>query len=397
MCCVTSFAGEVTGLCRGETESVLLVGKKHIVTSLKGFAGGVLLRITGLFVCEKSCYHGVMTIALGIETSCDDTAVSLVQQEGRRLLANCVVSTPSSHETWGGIVPELAARDHVDSIDSVLKQALKEANFSLDNIDIIAATQGPGLAGSLLVGFLFAKTLAFCLKKPFFGINHLEGHALSPRLLQRIDFPYLLLLVSGGHSQIIQVNAVGDYLLHGTTVDDAAGEAFDKAARCLSLPFPGGPAIEKIARYGHAKRFAFPRPFHGESHCHFSFAGLKTAMKRQCDALGTLTPQQTRDLAASFQAAMVDSIVHRVNRAFDLLKTPVKSFVMAGGVAANQRLRQTLKRVCAQRRLRFIAPPAWLCTDNAAMIAWTALEKLPNNSPAPLNASIYPRWPLQTL
>lgn len=336
-------------------------------------------------------------IVLGIETSCDETAAAIVTDE-RAILADVVRSQTEAHAPFGGIVPEIAARAHLDCLDRLITEALRCADIDLGDLDGVAATAGPGLIGGLLVGVMTGKVIAAARGLPFAAVNHLEGHALSVRLVSDAAFPYLLLLVSGGHCQILVAEGVGKYRRLGTTIDDAIGEAFDKAAKMLGLSYPGGPEIERMAESGDPSRFALPRPLLGSKDCHFSFSGLKTAVRRAIAALPQpLASKDTADLAASFQAAVADVLVDRCDRAIELFRTlhpQGDSLVVAGGVAANRALRRELEGLCAVRGLRLIAPPQRLCTDNAAMIAWAGIERLRLAMSDPLDFAPRPRWPL---
>ncbi|MGE0281683.1 MAG: tRNA (adenosine(37)-N6)-threonylcarbamoyltransferase complex transferase subunit TsaD [Rhizobiaceae bacterium] len=321
---------------------------------------------------------------LGIETSCDETAASVVETgaDGQaRILSNVVLSQIEEHAAFGGVVPEIAARAHVEALDGIVEAALAEAGTTLDEIDAVAATAGPGLVGGLIVGLMTAKAIAAAAEKPLLAINHLEGHALTARLTDGISFPYLLLLVSGGHTQIVLVKGVGDYERWATTIDDALGEAFDKTAKLLGLPYPGGPNVEKAAAQGAANRFDFPRPMKGAAQPDFSFSGLKTAVRQAATAISPLTDQDVADICAAFQAAVADALSDRVKRAlvrfreaFPQADEPV--LVVAGGVAANRLIRASLEKLCDRNGFRFLAPPHALCTDNAAMIAWAGAERL---------------------
>ncbi len=330
-------------------------------------------------------------LVLGIESSCDETAVALVGAD-RRVLASHVASQMATHARFGGVVPELAARDHVERLAPMLEAALAEAGVALADVDAIAATAGPGLIGGVMVGLVSAKALAWATGRPLYAINHLEGHALSPRLSQpALAFPYLLLLVSGGHCQLLRVDGPGRHVRLATTIDDAAGEAFDKAARLMGLGFPGGPAIERLAREGDPAAVPLPRPLVGSEEPHFSFAGLKSAVAR---LVAGPSPPATADLAAGLQAAIVDCLADRTARA--LARTPgVNALVAAGGVAANGAVRAALADLAAAHGLPFHAPPLWLCTDNAAMIAWAAIERAQAGLPPDgLEAPARARWPL---
>ncbi|MFL6743907.1 MAG: tRNA (adenosine(37)-N6)-threonylcarbamoyltransferase complex transferase subunit TsaD [Sphingomicrobium sp.] len=327
-------------------------------------------------------------LILGLESSCDDSAVALVTSD-RRILAQAVVGQTSAHQPFGGVVPEIAARAHVEILPDLIRKVLAEAKLSVHDVDAIAATAGPGLIGGVMVALLAGKGLALAAGKPLIAVNHLEGHALSPRLVDPdLDFPYLLLLVSGGHCQLLEVRGVGDYRRLATTIDDAAGEAFDKAAKLLGLPYPGGPAIEALARSGDPTAVALPRPLVGSSEPHFSFAGLKSAVQRAV-ASGE---HRREDIAASFQQAVVDCLVDRT--ALALGRTDAPALVVAGGVAANQPIRRALADLAAREGRGFSVPPAWLCTDNAAMIAWAGAERFAAGLTDPLGAPARARWPL---
>jgi N6-L-threonylcarbamoyladenine synthase len=338
-------------------------------------------------------------LVLGIETSCDETAAAIVDDR-RRIHADIVLSQTDLHLPYGGIVPEIAARAHLEHLDGLIDRALKTAAVDLNAIDAVAATGGPGLIGGVIVGVMTGKAIAFATGKPFLGINHLEGHALSARLSNDVRFPYLLLLVSGGHCQLLIVGGVGRYTRLGTTIDDAAGEAFDKSAKLLGLGYPGGPAIEAAARQGDARRHALPRPLKGRPGCDFSFAGLKTAVRQAAAELathGTPSAADVADLAASFQAAVADSLIDRTANALDIFSDrhpDGRALVVAGGVAANTVLRTRLQTLAAERHLDFVAPPPRLCTDNAAMIAWAGIERLQLGLVDRLDFSPRPRWPL---
>lgn len=328
-------------------------------------------------------------VILGLESSCDETATALVTAD-RRVLAQRIAGQEEAHRPFGGVVPEIAARAHVEVLSPLVEQVLAEAGLSLDQVDAIAATAGPGLIGGVMVGLVTGKALAFAAGKPLIAINHLEGHALSPRLADpSLDFPYLLLLTSGGHCQLLLVQGVGRYRRLATTIDDAAGEAFDKVAKILGLGFPGGPAVERAARAGNPAAVAFPRPLVGSGEPHFSFAGLKSAVLRAAGA----GSHPVEDLAASFQQAVVDCLVDRTRIALD--QTPgVTALVVAGGVAANQAIRAALGELADAFGLPFIAPPGWLCTDNAAMIAWAGAERFAAGNTDDLDVPARARWPL---
>lgn len=336
-------------------------------------------------------------IVLGLETSCDETAAAVVNDD-RRVLAHAVLSQIADHRPYGGIVPEVAARAHLQHLDALIRQAMKDAQVGFGDLGAVAATAGPGLIGGVLVGAMTAKAISAVRKLPFIAVNHLEGHALTARLTDNVPFPFLLLLVSGGHCQLLAVEGVGRYRRLGTTVDDAAGEAFDKVAKMIGLGFPGGPAIEQAAAHGR-DRFSLPRPMKGKPGCDFSFSGLKTAVRVAANALppGPFSAQDTADLAASFQAAAVEAIVDRVARACERFKREYptgRTLVVAGGVAANTALRAGLKNVGGRAGFDFVAPPLSLCTDNAAMIAWAGVERLRLGMTDPLDFKARPRWPL---
>ncbi len=344
-------------------------------------------------------YTPAMSIVLGIETSCDETAAALVGSD-RRVRAERVLSQTREHAPFGGIVPEIAARSHLAHLEDMVRGALADAACDWKDIDAIAATTGPGLIGGVIVGATFAKAVALARGLPFVAINHLEGHALSARLSDDVPFPYLLLLVSGGHCQLLAVEGVGKYRRLGTTLDDAVGEAFDKVAKLLGLGYPGGPAIEKLARDGNPRRFELPRPLAGRPGCDFSFAGLKTAVRQIVDRGGVPDERARADLAASFQAAVADSLADRTGNAariFANLHPAGAHLVVAGGVAANQALRARLAKVAEAHGLSLVAPPIRLCTDNAAMIAWAGVERLALGLVSPLDIACRPRWPLEEL
>ena len=329
-----------------------------------------------------------MTVILGLESSCDDSAVALVTGD-RRILAQAVVGQNAAHEPYGGVVPEIAARAHVEILPGLVQKVLDDAKLSIADVDAVAATAGPGLIGGVMVALLTGKGLALSTGKPLIAVNHLEGHALSPRLVDPdLDFPYLLLLVSGGHCQLLEVRGVGEYRRLATTIDDAAGEAFDKAAKLLGLGYPGGPAIEELAKTGDASAVPLPRPLVGSPEPHFSFAGLKSAVQRAV-ASGE---HRREDIAASFQQAVVDCLVDRT--AVALGKTSAPALVVAGGVAANQAIREALSLLAEREGRQFSVPPAWLCTDNAAMIAWAGAERFAAGLSDGLDAPARARWPL---
>ncbi len=333
-------------------------------------------------------------LILGIESSCDETAVALVTGD-RQIVAQRIASQDAEHRPFGGVVPELAARAHAERLTPMIETVLTEAGVGLGDIDAIAATAGPGLIGGVMIGLVTAKALSFASGKPLIAVNHLEGHALSPRLIDPgLQFPYLLLLVSGGHCQQLGVEGVGRYRRLATTIDDAVGEAFDKSAKVMGLGFPGGPAIERAALTGDAKRFPLPRPLLGTAEPHFSFAGLKSAVLRTWQALPQSGGEQDRaDLAASFQQAATDCLVDRTARA--LRRYPqATALVVAGGVASNAHIRAALAALAAKHSLPFVAPPPWLCTDNGAMIAWAGVERFALGMIDGLDAPARARWPL---
>jgi N6-L-threonylcarbamoyladenine synthase len=343
---------------------------------------------------------------LGIETSCDETAAAVVARhaDGRgEILSDVVLSQLEEHSAFGGVVPEIAARAHVEALDSLIEEALQRAEVSLSDIDAVAATSGPGLIGGLIVGLMTGKAIARVSGKPLFAVNHLEGHALTARLTDGLSFPYLMLLVSGGHTQLILVRGVGVYERWGTTIDDALGEAFDKTAKLLGLPYPGGPAVERAALDGDADRFKLPRPLVGEARLDFSFSGLKTAVRQAATEIAPLSDQDVADVCASFQKAISRTLKDRIGRGLarfhdEFAGLEVEpALVVAGGVAANQEIRRTLQALCLQHGFRFIAPPLRLCTDNAAMIAWAGLERLAEDLPPdPLDVQPRSRWPLDS-
>lgn len=347
---------------------------------------------------------GVMTDAhftvLGIETSCDETAAAIVRlsPDSVEILGETVRSQIEDHAPYGGVVPEIAARAHVDIADRVVGAAMQDAGLSFEDLDAVAATTGPGLIGGVLVGAMTGKAIAMATGRPFLPINHLEGHALSPRLTETCPFPYLLLLVSGGHCQFIDVRGLGDYVRLGSTIDDAAGEAFDKTAKLLGLGFPGGPAVERAAESGDPMAVALPRPLLNRAGLDMSFAGLKTAVARAAED-EPLTEARTADLCASFQRAVADVLGEKTQRALQHFKTGSAGphrLVVAGGVAANRELRQALETTAASEGAQFVAPPLRYCTDNAAMIALAGAERLRAGliGDDGLSAKARPRWPL---
>jgi N6-L-threonylcarbamoyladenine synthase len=339
---------------------------------------------------------------LGIETTCDETAAAVVSvgYDGPgEILSNEVLSQIAEHAAYGGVVPEIAARAHVEVIDRLVARALREANCTIDHIDGIAAAAGPGLIGGVLIGLTTAKALALVTRKPLIAVNHLEAHALTARLTDGIGFPYLLLLASGGHTQLVAVRGVGDYVRIGTTIDDAIGEAFDKVAKLLGLGYPGGPQVEREAASGNPERFHLPRPMLGRPEPDFSLSGLKTALRIEAERIAPLTQADVADLCASFQAAIVDVVVDRTRVALrrfrDIAGHPT-ALVVAGGVAANQMMRDTLHRLAVESGLRLVAPPLNLCGDNGAMIAWAGLERLRLGLVDDITVPARARWPLDT-
>jgi tRNA N6-adenosine threonylcarbamoyltransferase len=339
-------------------------------------------------------------LVLGIETSCDETAAALVSDVGARIRANLVLSQLAEHRPYGGVVPEVAARAHLQHLDGLIAETLAAAGVKWGEIDAVAATAGPGLIGGIFVGVMAAKAIALARRIPFVAVNHLEGHALSARLTEDVPFPFLLLLVSGGHCQLLIVEGVGRYRRLGTTVDDAAGEAFDKGAKLLGLGFPGGPAIERAAQSGDATRFPLPRPLKARAGCDFSFSGLKTALRQQVTALapaGALASQDQADFAAALQEAIADCLVDRTAHAIALFRRAHpegRTLVVAGGVAANAAVRRRLAVLAGAHDLGLVAPPPALCTDNGAMIAWAGLERLRLGLVDGLDFAPRPRWPL---
>jgi N6-L-threonylcarbamoyladenine synthase len=335
-------------------------------------------------------------IVLGIESSCDETAAAVVDGS-RNIRSNVVFSQLDEHRPFGGIVPEVAARAHVQYLDGIVARAMVEAGLSFADLDAIAATGGPGLIGGVLVGTTMGKSIALAMELPFIAVNHLEGHALTARLTDGIGFPFLLLLVSGGHCQLLSVEAVGQYQRLGTTIDDAVGEAFDKTAKLLGLGYPGGPALEKAAMEGDPSRFTLPRPMVGRPGCDFSFSGLKTAVRHKVASVEPMSQTDVADLAAAFQNAVAGSLTNRCANAITLFEGTHgagRPFVAAGGVAANQTLRAALGKLAESRGMPFVAPPPALCTDNAAMIAWAGVERLRIGTINGLDFAPRPRWPL---
>ena len=338
-------------------------------------------------------------IILGIESSCDETAASIIteNEEGMpTILSNIVSSQVDVHKEFGGVVPELAARSHIEKIDLITKNAIDESGIKIEDIDAIAATAGPGLIVCLSVGLSFGKAIAFSLNKPFIAVNHLEGHALSPKLNSELNYPYLLLLISGGHTQFLSVKGLGSYKRLGTTIDDAVGEAFDKTAKLLGIEFPGGPQIEVYAKKGDPKKYKLPKPIFHRGGCNLSFSGLKTAVLKISKQIKT--NQEKYDLAASFQRTIEEILYKKSKIAFEEFKkingTNKNKFVVAGGVAANKKIRKVLENLCNEEKFDAIFPPINLCGDNAAMIAMVGLEKFKSNQFSKLDHPAKPRWSL---
>lgn len=339
-----------------------------------------------------------MVKILGIETSCDETAAAIVD-DGGSILSN-IIHSQSEHNIYGGVVPEIASRAHIDNIEAVVKESLSKANTDINNIDAIAVTAGPGLIGGVIVGLMYAKGLAAASGKPLLCVNHLEGHALTCRLTDKVEFPYLLLLVSGGHCQFIICESLGKYKIIGLTLDDALGEAFDKTAKMLGLGYPGGPIVEKMAREGDAERFKFKVPLKGQKDCNFSFSGLKTAVLREVETLGkNITEQDKKDICTSFQNVATQTILERLENAIDiyLQKHSARNFVISGGVAANKYIGEKIKNMLAAKDFKFFAPPLKLCTDNAAMIAWAGAERFKLGMKNDLDFVPRARWSLENL
>ena len=369
------------------------------------FCRRVVYRVSIIFQalaapCAQPTYFGDLMRVLGIETTCDETAAAVVALKpggGGEILSNEIMSQIAMHAAYGGVVPEIAARAHLDVIDRLVARALEKANVTFKSIDAIAAAAGPGLIGGVMVGLTTAKALALALHKPFVAVNHLAAHALTARLTDNVQFPYLLLLASGGHTQIVLVRQQGDYVRLGTTIDDAIGEAFDKVAKLLGLGYPGGPQIEKQAAGGNAERFAFPRPMAGRPVPDFSLSGLKTAVRLEVERLKSTSPQDVADICASFQAAVVDMVIDRMRAGLRLCRANYgvpNALVAAGGVAANGAIRRALQRFATESGVRLIVPPVNLCGDNGAMIAWAAIERLQHEPPDDMTFAPRARWPL---
>ena len=342
-------------------------------------------------------------IVLGIETTCDETAAAVVERaaDGRgAILANIVLSQVKEHAAFGGVVPEIAARAHVEALDHVIDRTMREAGKRFHELDGVAAAAGPGLIGGVIVGLTTAKAIALVNKKPLIAVNHLEAHALTARLTDAIAFPYCLFLASGGHTQILAVRAVGDFVRLGTTVDDAIGEAFDKTAKLLGLGYPGGPRVEYAAARGDANRFVLPRPMIGRADADFSLSGLKTALRLEAERIAPLTEQDVADLCASFQQAIADVVLDRLRAGLRIFRTRYgapSTLVAAGGVAANEAVRKVLQRLAFEASTPLVVPPAELCTDNGAMIAWAGAERLALGLSDPLDIAPRARWPLDEI
>jgi N6-L-threonylcarbamoyladenine synthase len=342
-------------------------------------------------------------IVLGIETTCDETAAAVVErrQDGRgRILSDIVLSQVDDHAAFGGVVPEIAARAHVEALDHIISRAMTEAGKSFDSLDAVAAAAGPGLVGGVIVGLTTAKAIALVSGKPLIAVNHLEAHALTVRLTDATPFPYCLFLASGGHTQVVAVRGVGDYVRLGTTLDDAIGEAFDKTAKLLGLGYPGGPQVEREAERGDPARFTLPRPMYGRSDADFSLSGLKTALRLEAERVAPLSDQDVADLCASFQQAVCDVVMDRLRSGLRLFRERCgapNALVAAGGVAANQAIRKILHRLAFESGTMLVVPPPALCTDNGAMIAWAGAERLAYGLTDPLDTSPRARWPLDTV
>lgn len=342
-------------------------------------------------------------IVLGIETTCDETAAAVVERfvDGRgAILSNVVLSQVSEHAAFGGVVPEIAARAHVEALDLIIASAMGEAGRAYDEIDGVAAAAGPGLIGGVIVGLTTAKAIALVKRKPLIAVNHLEAHALTARLTDFTPFPYCLFLASGGHTQIVAVRGVGDYVRLGTTHDDAIGEAFDKTAKLLGLGYPGGPQVEKEAARGDAARFALPRPMHGRKDADFSLSGLKTALRLEAEKIAPISDQDVADLCASFQQAVADVVFDRLRAGLKIFRAEYgapAALVAAGGVAANRAIREVLQRLAVEVGSVLVAPPLELCTDNGAIIAWAGAERLALGLTDTLAVAPRARWPLDEI
>ena len=340
------------------------------------------------------------TLVLGIETTCDETAAAVIERKrdgSGKILSNIVRSQIDEHAPFGGVVPEIAARAHVDMLDGIIRAAMNEANVGFGDLSAVAAAAGPGLIGGVIVGLTTAKAIALVHDTPLIAVNHLEAHALTPRLTVPLTFPYCLFLASGGHTQIVAVLGVGKYVRIGTTLDDAMGEAFDKVAKMLDLPYPGGPQVERAAVHGDPARFDFPRPMLGRPDANFSLSGLKTAVRNEVARLDPPEPQDIADLCASFQAAVLDLTADRIRvglRLFQQQFGPPRALVAAGGVASNLAIRSALHDIAAQAQTTLIVPPPALCTDNGAMIAWAGAERLALRLTDDMETAPRARWRL---
>ncbi len=339
-------------------------------------------------------------LVLGIETTCDETSASVVRRlahGGGEILSNEVMSQIARHAAYGGVVPEIAARAHIDYLDPLMRRALKAAGVTPRQLDGVAAAAGPGLIGGVMVGLAAGKALAWALDKPFVAVNHLEAHALTARMTDNLPFPYIVLLVSGGHTQLLEAREVGQYRRLGSTIDDAMGEAFDKVGKMLGLPFPGGPHVEKAALDGDSTRFSLPRPMVGRLNADFSLSGLKTAVRNEIARRPEMSATDVADMAASFQAAVVDVVVDRVRAALRIARqngSAPAAMVAAGGVSANNAVRRALQRLCTETGLRLVLPPPELCADNGAMIAWAGIERIERGMVDDLDVKARARWPL---
>jgi N6-L-threonylcarbamoyladenine synthase len=357
--------------------------------------------VVTLAEAEAPPLQGSRMLVLGIETTCDETAAAIVERDDKgagEIRSNVVLSQLEAHQAFGGVVPEIAARAHIEALDEVIQAALDQANTHVSKLDAVAAAAGPGLIGGVIVGLTTAKAIALVIGKPLIAVNHLEAHALTARLTHQLDFPYLLLLVSGGHTQLVSVEGVGEYRRIGGTRDDAIGEAFDKTAKLLGLPYPGGPAVERCAKAGDPARFKLPRPLFGEPLPDFSLSGLKTAVRLEAERIAPISRQDIADLCASFQAAIIDVVIDRVQRAVEVLRQGGRepnAIVAAGGVAANRAIREVMEEVARSLRLPLVIPPPELCADNGAMVAWAGCERLSRGLVDPLDAKPRARWPLE--